>query len=299
MLSRGLSSGLKTKNRYYNLESFSPKKQEGSPTMKFVRLTLSKLVKPPIEIPGAAMATFFAWAAAAIWALSPAPTQAQTGPFSPSDWPPTINTSATVDYVIIDPNAVFTTPAGWNANLILAGGGDQTYSGITLNGLFGDQMTSDNLNIADPNYTMFANVPVIDILLQVYGNSSLYNADGSGKGVGILEGQLNYLTTPSAGTVPLGANNGVWNWMLLSVTNPVNPATGFRYVGDTSYPQQVNGQYGGVNGGTLRVQGIGVGLTVRAIALGPQGRVRNQQPSQCVHRRRHLRGGAAGQFDLR
>ncbi len=239
--------------------------------MKFVRLTLNKLVKPPIEIPGAAMGTLFAWVAAAIWALSPAPTQAQTGPFSPSDWPPTINTSATVDYVIIDPNAVFTTPAGWNANLILAGGGDQTYSGITLNGLFGDQMTSDNLNIADPNYTMFANVPVIDILLQVYGNSSLYNADGSGKGVGILEGQLNYLTTPSAGTVPLGANNGVWNWMLLSVTNPVDPATTFRYVGDTSYPQQVNGQYGGVNGGTLRVQGIGVGLTVRAIALGPQG----------------------------
>ena len=238
--------------------------------MKFVRLTLNKLVKPPIEIPGAAIGTLFAWVAAAIWALSPAPTQAQTGPFSPSDWPPTINTSATVDYVIIDPNAVFTTPAGWNANLILAGGGDQTYSGITLNGLFGDQMTSDNLNIADPNYAMFANVPVIDILLQVYGNSSLYNADGSGKGVGILEGQLNYLTTPSAGTVPLGANNGVWNWMLLSVTNPVDPATTFRYVGDTSYPQQVNGQYGGVNGGTLRVQGIGVGLTVRAIAWAPK-----------------------------
>ncbi|MGO8930325.1 MAG: hypothetical protein ACLQU3_25940 [Limisphaerales bacterium] len=239
--------------------------------MKFVRLTLSKLVKLPIEIPGAALATFFAWVAAAIWVLSPASTQAQTGPFSPSDWPPTINTSATVDYVIIDPNAVFTTPAGWNADLILAGGGDQAYSGITLDGLFGDQLTSDNLNIADPNYTMFVDVPVIDILLQVYGNSSLYNADGSGKGVGILEGQLNYLTTPSAGTVPLGANNGVWNWMLLSVTNPVDPATTFRYVGDTSYPEQIGGTYGGVNGGTLRLQGIGAGLTIRAIALGPQG----------------------------
>ena len=239
--------------------------------MKFVRLTLSKLVNSPIKIPGAAMATLFTWVAAAIWALSPAPTQAQTGPFSPSDWPPTINASATVDYVIIDPNAVFTTPAGWNADLILAGGGDQAYSGITLDGLFGDQLTSDNLNIADPNYTMFVDVPVIDILLQVYGNSSLYNADGSGKSVGILEGQLNYLTTPSAGTVPLGANNGVWNWMLFTVTNPVDPATTFRYVGDTSYPEQIGGTYGGVNGGTLRLQGIGAGLTVRAIALGPQG----------------------------
>ena len=71
--------------------------------------------------------------------------------------------------------------------------------------------------------------------------------------------------------MPLGANNADWNWMLLSVTNAVDPATGFRYVGDTSYPQQTGGQYGGVNGGTLRLQGIGAGLTVRAIALGPQG----------------------------
>jgi hypothetical protein len=239
--------------------------------MKFIRLTLSKFVKSPIEIPGAAMATRFAWVAAAIWALAPAPTQAQTGPFSPSDWPPTINTNSTVDYVIIDPNAVFNTPTGWNANLILAAGGDQTYAGITLNGLFGDQMTSDNLNIADPNYTMFANTPVIDILLQVYGNSSLYNADGSGKGVSFLEGQLDHLTTPSAGTVPPGANNAVWNWMLFTVTNPINPATTFRYVGDTSYPPQTGGQYGGVNSGTLRLQGIGAGLTVRAVALGPEG----------------------------
>jgi len=239
--------------------------------MKFVRLTLSKLVNSPIKIPGAAMRMRFAWIGAAVWALAATSTQAQTGPFSPSNWPPTINASAAVDYVIIDPNAVFTTPAGWNANLILASGGDQAYSGITLSGLFGDQMTSVNLNIADPNYTIFANVPVIDILLQVYGNSSLYNADGTGKGVGFLEGQLNYLTTPSAGTVPLGANNGVWNWMLFTVTNPIDPATGFRYVGDTSYPPQTGGQFGGVNGGTLRLQGIGVGLTVRAIALGPQG----------------------------
>ena len=239
--------------------------------MKFIRLTFCKLVQSPIEIPGVAMAARFAWVAAAIWALSPAPTQAQIGPFSPSDWPPTINTNITVDYVIIDPNAVFNTPTGWNANLILANGGDQTYIGITLNGLFGDQMTSDNLNIADPNYTMFANTPVIDILLQVYGNSSLYNADGSGKSVGVLEGQLNYLTTPSAGIVPPGANNAVWNWMLLTVTNPIDPVTGFRYVGDTSYPPQTGGQYGGVNSGTLRLQGIGAGLTVRAVALGPQG----------------------------
>ena len=161
--------------------------------------------------------------------------QAQTGPFSPNDWPASIDTNSIVDYVIIDPNASFNTPPGWSGALSLANGGDQAYMGITLNGLFGDQATSDNLNIADPNYTMFANVPVIDILLQVYGNSSLYNGDGSGKGVTFLEGQIpSYLNGASAGTVPEGANNAVWNWMLFTVANPIDPATTFRFVGDTS-----------------------------------------------------------------
>jgi len=197
--------------------------------------------------------------------------QAQTGPFSPSNWPASINTNSIADFFIVDPNAVFNSPASWNNVLSLAGGGDQAFVGITLVGLYGDQLTSANANIVDPNYTMFADIPVIDILVQVYGNSSLYTGSGTGDSVGFLEGELNFLTTASAGDVPPGADNGQWNWMLFEVTNSIDASTGFRYVGDTSYPQQVNGQAGGVNGGTLRLQGIGAGLTIRAIAIGPQG----------------------------
>lgn len=234
-------------------------------------MILRKGLKSPLGPPWTTRRAHRFPIAAVIVLLAATATQAQTGPFSVTDWPPTINANATVDYVIIDPNAAFTTPGGWNPGLTLANGGDEAYSGITLDTLFGDQATSSFINIADPNYTMFANVPVIDVLLQVYGNSSLYNADGSAKNVSFLEGQLNYLTTPSAGTVPLGANNNQWNWMLFTVTNPIDPLTGFRYVGDTSYPQQTGGQFGGVNSGTLRIQGIGTGLTIRAVALGPQG----------------------------
>jgi hypothetical protein len=197
--------------------------------------------------------------------------RAQNGPFPVSDWPASINTNLIVDYWIVDPNASFNTPAGWNGVVSWQNCCDQTYVGLTLAGLYGVQATSGNLNFADPNYTMFATNAVIDVLIQVYGNSSLYNADGSGKNVSFLEGQLNYLTAPSAGQMPAGANNGLWNWMLFEVPNLIDPKTGFRYVGDTSYPQQVNGQFGGVNGGTLRLQGIGSGMTIRAIALGPQG----------------------------
>ena len=196
---------------------------------------------------------------------------AQTGPFSPTNWPASIDTNSIADYFIIDPNAVFNSPSGWNNVLSLAGGGDQAFVGITLDGLFGDQLTSANANIIDPNYTMFVNIPVIDILVQVYGNSSLYTSSGVGDSVGFLEGELNFLTTANAGDVPPGADNGQWNWMLFEVTNSIDSSTGFRYVGDTSYASQTGGGSGGVNGGTLRLQGIGAGLSIRAIALGPQG----------------------------
>jgi hypothetical protein len=200
-----------------------------------------------------------------------ASSQAQVGPFGPNDWPASIDTNSIVDYVVFDPNANFNSPSSWNNVLFWGNCCDQTYTGITLAGLFGEQATSANINIADPNYVDFANTPVIDILVQVYGNSVLYNGSGSGDSVGFLEGQLNFLTTASAGDVPPGANNGQWNWMLFEITNSIDTATGFRYVGDTSYPEQVNGQYGGVNGGTLRLQGIGAGMTIRAVAFGPQG----------------------------
>jgi hypothetical protein len=202
--------------------------------------------------------------------VSIATLNAQTGPFSETNWPASIDTNSVVDYFIIDPDNNFTTPASWNNVLSWDNCCDQTYTTITLAGLFGDQATSGNINIADPNYTMFANTPIIDILIQVYGNSVLYNGT-NGDSVGVLEGELNFLTTASAGNVPPGADNGQWNWMLFEITNSIDPATSNRYVGDTSYPEQVNGQYGGVNGGTLRIQGIGAGMTIRAVAFGPQG----------------------------
>jgi hypothetical protein len=197
--------------------------------------------------------------------------QAQTGPFSPSDWPASIDTNSIVDYCIIDPNAVFNSPPTWNNVLSLATGGDQAYVGVTLDGLAGDQLTAANANIIDPNYETYVTIPVVYILVQVYGNSALYTSGGTGDSVAFLEGELNYLTTAVAGTVPPGADNGQWNWMLFEVTNSIDSKTGFRYFGDSSYPAQIGGENGGVNGGTLRLQGIGSGMAIRAIAIGPQG----------------------------
>ena len=197
-------------------------------------------------------------------------TQAQTGPFAPTNWPTTINPNATVDYYIVDPGAAFTTPAGWMPTVTFAGGGDQAYQSINLSGLTGDQSTSTFMNIADSNFATWANVDTIEILMQVYGNDKLYNADGSGINVMFREGALHTELPVSGGIVPAGANNGRWNWMLFSITNAINPTTGNRYVGNVPDPSLPGVQNGGVNGGTLRVEGV-PGIIIRAVALGTKG----------------------------
>lgn len=210
------------------------------------------------------------FSAAAIGFLAGVAAQAQTGPFAPTNWPPAINASATVDYYIVDPAAVFDTPSGWSQTISFAGGGDQAYQSINLSGLAGDESTSSFMNIADSNFRIWAAVPTIDILLQVYGNDKLYNTDGSGINVIFREGALGTELPVSGGAVPQGANNGRWNWMLLSITNAIDAADGNRYIGDVPDPTKPGVQNGGVNGGTLRIEGV-PGLIIRAVALGPQG----------------------------
>ena len=196
--------------------------------------------------------------------------EAQTGPFAATNWPGTIDGTKVVDYVIVDPNAVFGTPAGWSQTLSFAGGGDQAYQTVTLNGLVGDQSTSSFMNIADSNFAIWANEPNIDILLQVYGNDSLYNANGTGKSISFLEGALGSETAISAGVIPPGANNSQWNWMLFSVTNSIDPVTGMHRVGNVPDPTKPGTAFGGVNNGTLRVQGV-PGVAIRVAALGQKG----------------------------
>jgi hypothetical protein len=52
---------------------------------------------------------------------------AQTGPFSPTNWPSTIDSNSISDFYIVDPNAGFATPSSWNPTISFAGGGDQNY----------------------------------------------------------------------------------------------------------------------------------------------------------------------------
>ena len=198
----------------------------------------------------------------------------QLGPFGPSDWPASIAPNAQVDYAIFDPINSFTPPPGWNNVMSLTpSGGDQTFTGVTYGGLSGNQGTSVYFNFVDPRWRNFVNVPVIDVLVQVYGNSAIYNANGTGLTLTFQEGQAAHINNVRS-AFPLGANNGQWNWMLFVITNSIDPATGFRYVGDTSLGASGVGANGGINNGTIRCfggSGSVNGITIRAVAFGPHG----------------------------
>ncbi len=160
---------------------------------------------------------------------------AQAGPFSPNDWPPSVNPNVPVDYGIFDPTQNLNTPPGWNNTITQAGGGDQWFQSVTIGGLTGDQQGGAYVNIADSNFASWTNTPVLDILLEVFGNGALYNADGSPINTTWLEGTLlsagDNLLAVNAGPTPLGLQGNQWNWLLLEITNPISAVTGQRYVG--------------------------------------------------------------------
>jgi hypothetical protein len=126
------------------------------------------------------------------------------------------------------------------------------------------------MNIADSNFAMWNTVPVIDVLMQMYGDDTLYNADGSGKTITFREGALGTELPVSAGTIPAGGHDGRWNWMLFTLTNVLTADGVNRYVGYVPDATKPGVQNGGVNGGTLRIEGL-PGISIRAVALGPQG----------------------------
>jgi len=211
---------------------------------------------------------------------------AAVGPFNQNEFPPTGAPTAPVEYVVWDPNmygsmfSAFSPGPAWNnvLSIVASNSAAQTWTGISVGGGYGYEMTGTYLAMIDPYWMNYTNVPVIDILMNVYGNAGMYAANGSALATTLREGQT---ASPPLGcdyvhqgTFPAGGNNGQWNWVLLSFTNPPD-GDGYRYVGDPTITSS-GGQYGGANGATLDLYagsgGFGAApFIVRAIAVGPHG----------------------------
>jgi hypothetical protein len=209
------------------------------------------------------------WAAIPAQVINPVVTSKAT---SAPDWPASIVPNAKVHYFIADTNGVFSTPTSgtWKPTLSFTDDGDQMYDIVTLNGLTGYYAGENFMNIVDEDYQAWADSPEVDVLLQVLGNKTLYNEDGSGREVMFREGTLGNENAASGGTVPPGMDNQQWNWILLTVPNPVSPMRGLRYLGNVPNPDAAGSQHGGVNTGTLRIEGM-PGITIRVVAVGEHG----------------------------
>lgn len=195
---------------------------------------------------------------------------AQTGPFDPDQWPATVDSSKVVHYVATDgglePPDVY-----WTGNLNILTGGDQVTDDFSIGGHTGKKVTGSFLNVADADYWEWADEEFIDILVQVYGDAALFNAQGQPRNFSFLIGTLpgTYLSAPVGGQIPVDAKNKRWNWVLFRIPNGIRP-DGERFCGSLSAEAQGATGAGGVNGGTIRMESV-PGLIVRVIAFGQEG----------------------------
>jgi hypothetical protein len=197
-------------------------------------------------------------------------THAQDGPFPPDQWPASASATKVVHFVSV--GDVFQ-PLGdtWiTGNMHILSGGDQTTEAIHIGGFDGLKVTGSYLNTADSDFTEWADDEEIDILVQVYGDAALFTAAGAPRDFGFLIGTLPELAAPSGGQIPVEAKNKKWNWVLFRIPNLIRPSDGSRLVGSIPANAQGGFQAGGVNGGTIRIEGV-PNLIVRVMAFGEKG----------------------------
>lgn len=202
-----------------------------------------------------------------LWAGGAA--RAQTGPFSPEDWPATRDPSKVVHYYVT--GDALTPPSGtWTPDLRVLSGGDQVTGEFTIGGFTGLKALGNYLNVADDAYTEWADNDFIDILVQAYGDAALFNTAGEPRNFTFLIGTLPELNFPNGGQVPVEARNRKWNWILFRIPNDTRASDGSRFIGSIPANAQGDTASGGVNGGTIRFEGV-PNLIVRAIAFGEEG----------------------------
>ena len=191
------------------------------------------------------------------------------GPYDPDQWPSVADPNKTVHFASTD-NSFAPLGGGWTSSLNILSGGDQATSPVTLRSRAGLKVLGNYLNTADSGYTEWADNDTIDILMQVYGDDAILGGTGLPRNFNFLLGTLPELIAPVGGQIPAAAKNQKWNWVLFRVANGTRGSDGTRFVGSIPANAQGAFQSGGVNGGTIRGEGV-PNLVVRVVAFGEQG----------------------------
>ncbi len=200
------------------------------------------------------------------------------GPYPASDWPTNINPNKVVHYYVADGS--LSAPNGnWLNTLGLLQGGDQATVDVTFQGLLGKQATSANLNVFDQEWPFWNTEGLIDILVQVYGDANVLRSatdPNQGRRFQFLTGTLptDGASTVYGGTFATNAYNSQWNWILFTITNNLQSNLVDRLIGTLRTNATGGTNYGGINGGTIRIQGPdnnASGLTIHTVAFGQHG----------------------------
>lgn len=193
----------------------------------------------------------------------------QDGPFPPDAWPASADGEKRVHFASVD-FSLDPLGSGWEETLTILSGGDQQTQPITIGGFEGVKVIGNYLNIADFDYPAWEDHDVIDILVQVYGNEAVLGGNGNPRNYNFLTGTLPELNFPLGGSIPVEGKNNKWNWVLFRIFNDERPSGEGRFVGTVPANAQGGIAAGGVNGGTIRFEGVPQ-LIVRAVAFGEEG----------------------------
>ena len=178
-------------------------------------------------------------------------------------WPPDTDFSQEVHYWSADGFLDEAIPDGEGNMFIptieVLNGGDQTHEDIEIAGKPAKRATNNFLNFKDNEFFILPDWPEIDILVQYFANPESVNDD-----VGFLLGVLG--NTHGIGGYTYESVTDDFEWRLFRVDNSGEWAGNDLAVD----PIPAGGQFGGVNGGTIRMERVN-GLIVRAIAWGPAG----------------------------
>jgi hypothetical protein len=200
------------------------------------------------------------------------------GPYSPLNWPTNINPNLFVHYYVADGS--LSAPNGnWLNTLGLKNDNDQATTDVRLQGLGGKRATANNLNVFDQNWQDWNTNGLIDILLCMYGDANVLRSasdPNQGRRFQFLTGTLptTSASTVYGGTFATNAYNSQWNWVLFTITNNLQSNLVDRLIGTLRTNATGGTNFGGINGGTIRIQGPDAnanGLAVHAVAFGQHG----------------------------
>ena len=178
-------------------------------------------------------------------------------------WPPDTDFSKEVHFWSADGFLTSAIPANKGANykesLSILNGGDQANEDVTVGGKAAKKADTQYMNLADSEFTIWPDVPVIDVLVLYFANAESINSD-----FGFLLGVIGNLKGLGGFTLESLADQ--YQWHIFRIDNSG------QWTGNLSVVDPVPGgsDFGGVNGGTIRFERV-TNLVVRAVAFGPEG----------------------------